>query len=212
MVSDPIGKHSVKMLQASLYGDGKDEFDDDYIRGIWDIDNIPKGKRTALKKFYNALLAKDELLRAPKGENKDFMDGDTVLSRCIYSLYENVIEILEHYTGVDVMGEFYTTFLRFTKGNAKEKGIVLTPKHITELFCDIAEYYSDTKMTEDTKILDICCGTGAFLISALQRIKNNISVQKINETEKTQKYVKAQSNSLIGVNAIHPCMLWLMPI
>ena len=199
MVSDPIGKHSVKMLQASLYGDGKDEFDDDYIRGIWDIDNIPKGKRTALKKFYNALLAKDELLRAPKGENKDFMDGDTVLSRCIYSLYENVIEILEHYTGVDVMGEFYTTFLRFTKGNAKEKGIVLTPKHITELFCDIAEYYSDTKMTEDTKILDICCGTGAFLISALQRIKNNISVQKINETEKTQKYVKAQSNSLIGV-------------
>lgn len=151
------------------------------------------------KKFYNALLAKDELLRAPKGENKDFMDGDTVLSRCIYSLYENVIEILEHYTGVDVMGEFYTTFLRFTKGNAKEKGIVLTPKHITELFCDIAEYYSDTKMTEDTKILDICCGTGAFLISALQRIKNNISVQKINETEKTQKYVKAQSNSLIGV-------------
>lgn len=199
MVSDHIGKHSVKMLQASLYGDGKDEFDDDYIRGIWDIDNIPKGKRTALKKFYNALLAKDELLRAPKGENKDFMDGDTVLSRCIYSLYENVIEILEHYTGVDVMGEFYTTFLRFTKGNAKEKGIVLTPKHITELFCDIAEYYSDTKMTEDTKILDICCGTGAFLISALQRIKNNISVQKINETEKTQKYVKAQSNSLIGV-------------
>lgn len=115
MVSDPIGKHSVKMLQASLYGDGKDEFDDDYIRGIWDIDNIPKGKRTALKKFYNALLAKDELLRAPKGENKDFMDGDTVLSRCIYSLYENVIEILEHYTGVDVMGEFYTTFLRFSE-------------------------------------------------------------------------------------------------
>ena len=126
------------MLKAALYGDGN-EFDDDYIRGIWDIDKIPKGKRTALKKFYNGLLAKDELLRAPKGENKDFVDGETVLSRCIYSLFENVIEILEHYTGIDVMGEFYTTFLRFTKGNAKEKGIVLTPKHITELFCDIAE-------------------------------------------------------------------------
>ena len=169
MLSDPIGKYSVKMLKNALYGDGKDEFADDYIRGIWDIDNIPKGKRTALKKFYDTLLSKDELLRAPKGENKDFMDGDTVLSRCIYSLYENVVEVLEHYTGVDVMGEFYTTFLRFTKGNAKEKGIVLTPKHITELFCDIAEYYSDTKMTEATKILDICCGTGAFLISPVKR-------------------------------------------
>jgi len=94
-------------------------------------------------------------------------------------LYENVIEVLDHYKGIDVMGEFYTTFLRFTKGNAKEKGIVLTPKHITELFCDIAEYYSDEKMTENTKVIDICCGTGAFLISALARIKENIYTQRI---------------------------------
>lgn len=94
---------------------------------------------------------------------------------------------------------FYTTFLRFTKGNAKEKGIVLTPKHITELFCDIAEYYSDEKMTENTKVIDICCGTGAFLISALARIKENIYTQRISETEKSNKYSLAQENSLIGV-------------
>lgn len=55
-----------------------------------------------------------------KGENRDFR-WNAVLSRCIYSLYENVIEVLDHYKGIDVMGEFYTTFLRFTKGNAKEK-------------------------------------------------------------------------------------------
>ncbi len=198
ILSDQIGKNSVKMLKAALYGDG-DELEDDYIRGIWDIDNIPKGKRTALKKFYNNLLAKDELLRAPKGENRDFLDGDTVLSRCIYSLYENVIEVLDHYKGIDIMGEFYTTFLRFTKGNAKEKGIVLTPKHITELFCDIAEYYSDEKMTEKTKIIDICCGTGAFLISSLARIKENIWNEKISESKKKEKYSDAQANSLIGV-------------
>lgn len=198
MLSDPIGKNSVKMLKAALYGDG-DELEDDYVRGIWDIDNIPKGKRTALKKFYNNLLAKDELLRAPKGENRDFLDGDTVLSRCIYSLYENVIEVFDHYKGIDIMGEFYTTFLRFTKGNAKEKGIVLTPKHITELFCDIAEYYSDEKMTEKTKVIDICCGTGAFLISSLSRIKENIWNEKISESKKKEKYSDAQTNSLIGV-------------
>lgn len=198
MLSDPIGKNSVKMLKAALYGDG-DELEDDYVRGIWDIDNIPKGKRTALKKFYNNLLAKNELLRAPKGENRDFLDGDTVLSRCIYSLYENVIEVLDHYKGIDIMGEFYTTFLRFTKGNAKEKGIVLTPKHITELFCDIAEYYSDEKMTEKTKVIDICCGTGAFLISSLARIKENIWNEKISESKKKEKYSDAQTNSLIGV-------------
>lgn len=198
LISDPLGRNSVKMLKASLYGDGN-EYDNDYIRGIWDIDKIPRGKRTSLKKFYDQLLSKDELLRAPKGDYKDFPYGDTVLSRCIYSLYENVIEVLEKYTGIDVMGEFYTTFLRFTKGNAKEKGIVLTPKHITELFCDIAEYYSDKKFDEHTRIIDICCGTGAFLISALARIKQNVWVQKISEADKVKKYADAQANSLIGV-------------
>lgn len=41
-------------------------------------------------------------------------------------------------------------------------GIVLTPKHITELFCDIAEIFLERKLDEKTKVLDVCCGTGAF--------------------------------------------------
>lgn len=199
LLNDPLAKNSIKMLKAALYGDGN-EYDPDYVRGIWDIDEIPKGKRTSLKRFYDGLLSKTELSEFPKGKDvKYFIDGDTVLSCCIYSLYENVIEVLEKYSGIDVMGEFYTTFLRFTKGNAKEKGIVLTPKHITDLFCDIAEYYSDKKLDETTKIIDICCGSGAFLISALDRIKRNIYSETISESEKSLRYATAQRNSLIGV-------------
>jgi len=138
-----------------LYGDGDNPYDASYIKGIWDIDSIPRGKRVSLQKFYDGLLANDELLNAPKGKNKYFQDGDTVLSCCIFSLYEHVVEVLEKYTGIDVMGEFYTTFLRFTKGNAKEKGIVLTPKHVTEIFCDIAEYYLDKPFDENIKVIEI---------------------------------------------------------
>ena len=196
---DPIGKNAIKMLKGSLYGEG-DEYENDYIKGIWDIDNIPKGKRTSLKKFYDGLLSKNELTQAPKGKDgKYFCFGDTVLSCCIYSLYEHVVEVFEKYSGIDIMGEFYTTFLRFTKGNAKEKGIVLTPKHITELFCDIAQYYLGKEFDENSKILDICCGTGAFLISALAKIRKNIQAEKISETEKARRYTVAQGNSLIGV-------------
>ena len=198
MLFDPIGKNAAKFLKDSLYGAGT-VYEPDYIEGIWDIDEIPLGKRRALIKFYNGLLSRDELMQAPKGKNKLFCDGDTVLSCCIYSLYENVIAIIENYHGIDVMGEFYTTFLRFTKGNAKEKGIVLTPKHITELFCDIAEFYSDSKFRENTKIIDICCGTGAFLISALAKIKKNINEELISEEEKNRKYKIAREHSLIGV-------------
>lgn len=199
MLRDSIGKDSVKLLKYSLYGEGTDEYAYDYVKGVWDIDKIPKGKRVSLKKFYEGLLAKDELVMAPKGKDKYFQDGDTVLSCCIYSLYENVIEVIEKYSGIDVMGEFYTTFLRFTKGNAKEKGIVLTPKHITDLFCDIAEYYSDTKFDEKTKIIDICCGTGAFLISALSKIKENIQKDNQSEEIRKERYEAARKNSLIGV-------------
>lgn len=198
LLTDSIGRDAVNQLKHALYGEGN-EYDPSYVRGVWDIDEIPQGKRISLKKFYEALLAKDELLQAPKGKDKYFSDGDTVLSCCIYSLYENVIEVLDKYSGIDVMGEFYTTFLRFTKGNAKEKGIVLTPKHITELFCDIAEFYSDKKLDENTKIIDICCGTGAFLIAALNRIKRNIYAETITEDIKAVRYEKAQRESLIGV-------------
>ena len=170
-----------------------------HINGIFDIDNIPEEKRESLKKFYNyQLLSKDELNNAPKQQGAYFKYGDTVLSACIYSLYTNVICVLEHYQGIDVMGEFYTTFLRFTKGNAKEKGIVLTPKHITDLFCDIAEYYGE-KLTEKTKVIDICCGTGAFLISSLERIRKNINDRSITNEQKKEAYAMAQKESLIGV-------------
>lgn len=199
MLKDSIGMDAVRLLKYSLYGEGIDEYAYDYVKGIWDIDEIPKGKRVSLKKFYEGLLAKDELVMAPKGKDKYFQDGDTVLSCCVYSLYENVIEVIEKYSGIDVMGEFYTTFLRFTKGNAKEKGIVLTPKHITDLFCDIAEYYSDTKFDEKTKIIDICCGTGAFLISALDKIKENIQEDNQSEEVRKERYGIARKNSLIGV-------------
>ena len=201
VIKDTLGTASVKLLKEALLGNGKNKYDDeDYVEGIFDIDNIPQGKRTSLKRFYNILLQKDELKRVPKGQDKNYFKyGDTFLSCCIFSLYENVILVLEKYHGIDVMGEFYTTFLRFTKGNAKEKGIVLTPKHITDLFCDLAEYYLGTKFTENTKILDTCCGTGGFLISALYRIKENIFSESIDVMQKQAKLELAQKNSLIGV-------------
>lgn len=198
--SDFLGKQSVVKLREALEGCGKKE-DDDFIPGIWDVDNIPEGKRKSLKKFYSILLDKNELKYEPKGVNNYFKDGDTVLAMCIYSLYENVVELIEHYNGFDVMGEFYTTFLKFTKGNAKEKGIVLTPKHITNLFCDLAEHFAGKKLSEKDKILDICTGTGAFLIAALNRIKENINEENISESVKNEKIVYAQQNSLIGVES-----------
>jgi len=199
-IDDSIGRDSIELVKDALYGNG-DRRRSNYQEGVFDKDNIPDGKRMSLEKYYDKLLAIDGLLNSPKTNNKEeFNNGaKTVLSCCIYSIYIYVTELLANRTSIDIMADFYTTFLRFTKGNAKEKGIVLTPQHITELFCDIAEFFGGEKLSEKTKILDICCGTGSFLIAALDRIKVNIKAEKVTDAKKLEKITIAQRNSLIGV-------------
>lgn len=46
--------------------------------------------------------------------------------------------------------------MSYSGGDGQSLGIILTPRHITELFCDLL----DLKPTD--KIMDSCCGIGAF--------------------------------------------------
>ena len=87
----------------------------------------------------------------------------------------------------DIIGEFYNEFLRYANGDGG-LGIVLTPKHITELFVDIAG------INNDSVILDNCCGTAGFLISAMKCLenKNSHDSSKINEIH---------SKRLIGIES-----------
>lgn len=199
-IEDNIYDDCVDLIKKALYGDG-DPHRQSYVKGVFDIDEIPNGKRKSLIKYYDGLLAMDGLNNSPKVSNREAFrnGGKTVLSCCVYSVYWNITELLANRTSIDVMAEFYTTFLRFTKGNAKEKGIVLTPQHITELFCDIAEQFGERKLSEKDRIIDICCGTGSFLIAALNRIKKNIYSEQITDDKKGKRFKKAQQNSLIGV-------------
>ena len=43
---------------------------------------------------------------------------------------------------------------------------MLTPRHITELFCDLVD------LKPDDIVFDPCCGTGSFLIAAMSRMLN----------------------------------------
>ena len=61
----------------------------------------------------------------------------------------------------DYIGRFYGEFMSYSGGDGQTLGIVLTPKHITELFCELLN------IKKDDIILDPCCGTAGFLISAM---------------------------------------------
>ena len=66
-------------------------------------------------------------------------------------------------SGYDILGRFYTEFVRYAASKQKQ-GLVLTPSHITDLFCDLVE------LKVNDVVYDPCCGTGGFLISAMKKM------------------------------------------
>ena len=85
----------------------------------------------------------------------------------------------------DYLGRFYGEFMRYSGGSGQSLGIVLTPRHITELFCDLLELKSTDR------VFDPCCGTGGFLVAAL----HTMLLKTNNESEK----INIRKNQLFGI-------------
>ncbi|MDT8922992.1 N-6 DNA methylase [Pseudomonas taiwanensis] len=66
----------------------------------------------------------------------------------------------------DLLGKFYEVFLKYGNG-AKDIGIVLTPRHITEFSAKVL------KITSSDLVYDPACGTGGFLVAAYDAVRNN---------------------------------------
>lgn len=66
----------------------------------------------------------------------------------------------------DLLGKFYEVFLKYGNG-AKDIGIVLTPRHITEFSAEILDIRSSDL------VYDPACGTGGFLVAAYDRVRRN---------------------------------------
>ncbi|WP_019771725.1 HsdM family class I SAM-dependent methyltransferase, partial [Streptococcus sobrinus] len=88
--------------------------------------------------------------------------GKTPIKHFTEFLYKSIYQSLRyHNSAEDYLGRFYGEFMSYSGGDGQNLGIVLTPKHITELFCDLV----DLKPTD--KVFDPTCGTAGFLIAAM---------------------------------------------
>lgn len=65
---------------------------------------------------------------------------------------------------VDALGVFYHEFIKYSGGDGSGLGIVLTPQHLTELMCDLAN------INKYSHVVDICCGSGSFLVTAMSKM------------------------------------------
>lgn len=103
------------------------------------------------------------------------------LKAILNELNNNIIPLFLKKSNYDVIGKFYESFLKWAGVTNVKKGIVLTPAHITALFTKLID------MRDDDVIMDPCCGTGSFLISAMNCM---IKIKTQKESEVTAKIIE----------------------
>lgn len=127
---------------------------------------IPKAKIANMTQPYSSIAVHPELGKEAKGYPKG------ILHELIKRLNDKVWPFISVYHDFDVVGQFYGEFLKYTGGDKKALGIVLTPRHVTELFAYIAN------VNKDSTVLDTCAGTGGFLISAMHQMFRDAATEK----------------------------------
>lgn len=98
-------------------------------------------------------------------------------------------------SGSDILGQFYEIFLKYAN-DAKEIGIVLTPRHITQFAANALS------VTEKDYVFDPTCGTGGFLVSALDTIKKN-SPSYIDEFKNSHIYGIEQDPEIVALTLVN---------
>jgi type I restriction enzyme M protein len=164
-------KHSAEELQGEWF---------EVIRKEIQKADIPNStKKQNMLQPYSSIAVHPELGKA----TAQFPRG--VLYELVKQLLEHVWPYVSVYHDYDVVGRFYGEFLKYTGGDKKALGIVLTPRHITELFSYLAN------LQKDSKVLDTCCGTAGFLISAMNYMATKAT------TNEEQEHIR--KDCLIGV-------------
>lgn len=91
--------------------------------------------------------------------------GKTPLKFYTEFLKKNVFDNIKYRSSSeDFIGRFYGEFMSYSGGDGQTLGIVLTPRHICDLFCDLL----DIQATDI--VLDPCCGTAGFLVAAMHHM------------------------------------------
>ncbi len=151
-----------------------------------------------VKTYLNIELDKAEIPREKINYLKSSLDqlGKNEKIKSIELRYENsirwYIEQLEnkikpmmdasmtHSISGDALGKFYHEFIKYSGGDGKGLGIVLTPKHITDFMVEVA------KVSKIDKVLDPACGSGSFLVSAMNKMFEE--AQTAEDEEQIKKY------------------------
>ncbi len=109
---------------------------------------------------------------------------NTVLRDFVRRIHKEILPYIQS-NEFDILGQFYTIFIKYA-GSDKKTGLVLTPIHITDLFCEIA------RLNKNDVVFDPCCGTAGFLVSAMNHMLKDAGHDSTKRRE-------IKSNQLVGI-------------
>jgi predicted RNA methylase len=152
-------------------------------------ENVPEEKSKLLTDQLRVMASEPALSGA----------GDSNLPQEILRELKAFVLPLFDYRGLsyDIIGKFYADFLKYAGIANVKNGIVLTPAHITDLFTSLVD------MKPEDVVLDTCCGTGSFLISAMNALNDLIESTDWSDKIERQQHVKERQ--LVGFE-ISPLM------
>ncbi|MEE0936074.1 MAG: N-6 DNA methylase [Methanobrevibacter sp.] len=183
----------ISALMIALFGKDEDAFKYKYK-------NLSPSDINALLPKEVEKTLKNEEVNTDKIEilkNKlSFLDdnelkNNNIIKDILDELNDNIIPLFEKKTNYDIIGKFYSEFLRYAGVTDVKKGIVLTPHHITALFADLLDELLDIGPKDI--IFDPGCGTGSFLIAGMNKIDNIIEKSQLpNKKDKEEHFRKEQ--------------------
>jgi len=147
---------------------GKIRRDAEYILG--DVNEA------AQKAFWTAGKPKiADSLRAPIA-NKELARSAIRIATILERLNVTVLN-----AETDYLGQLYETFFSYVGGNTI--GQIFTPRHIAAFMAELAD------VQRDDDVLDPACGTGGFLIAAMNRVQQHSKLSRAQMVEIVKKHL-----------------------
>lgn len=113
--------------------------------------NVPQERQDGLKAVFAAIKTHTGLI------------AEGYLLELVREVDTRIRTFIKGNEYTDIISRCYVEFLKYANDDGS-LGIVLTPQHIAGLFCDIAQ------LNADSVVVDNCCGTGGFLVAAMNKM------------------------------------------
>lgn len=122
---------------------------------------------------------------------KKDLSEDGSLRHYINILEMNIKPMMYHiWNTIDALWVFYHEFITYSSWDWNTLWIVLTPQHLTEFMAELIN------VNKNDKVLDICCGSWAFLVTAMGMMFKNATPDEIEYIRKNNLYGIEQDSDI----------------